>query len=139
MTDKAKEPIKVVDRRHFTSEGDPRPAPEAEGRPETPSPEPRREEARQAEAAAGMGPLSPFGEFVLSLASSCLMSLGQIPDAPGGRGEPDLDAAGSILDVLDMLKAKTAGNLDSQESALLEQTLFQLKMTYLQVRKGATS
>ena len=141
MTDKAKEPIKVVDRRHFTSEGDIKPAPSEERRPGEPQPAPPPE--HPASAAAGSpglsDSLSPFGEFVLSLASSCLFSLGQIPDTATGRPEPDLDAAGSILDVLEMLKEKTAGNLDAQESAILDQTLYQLKMTFVQARKGETS
>jgi hypothetical protein len=141
LTDKAKEPVKVVDRRHFTSEGERKTAPAEEQPPEgRPAVSSRQEPSAQVQGGSAFPEvLSPFSEFVISLASSCLLSLGQIPDSSTGRAEPDLDAAGSILDVLEMLKVKTAGNLDARESDLLDQTLFQLKMTYIQARKGESS
>lgn len=144
MEDKTREPIKVLDRRHFTPEGERRPAdPMQEGAtavsppgPELPQPRPTPtgEEAQRAEAP---GVPSVFSEFVLSLASSCFMSLGQIPSPVTGRGEVDMDGAGSMIDILQMLQVKTRGNLDAREKELLDRTLFQLKMLYVQAGKDA--
>ncbi len=146
LEDKAKEPIKVLDRRHFTSDGERRPAdpsqeqtsPVAPPAPEKPRP-PAAPSQDKAAPAEEPGTPSIFSEFVLSLASSCFMSLGQIPSPVTGQGEVDLEGAGSMIDILQMLQVKTRGNLDPQERELLERTLFQLKMLYVQARKGAES
>jgi hypothetical protein len=43
----------------------------------------------------------------------------------------NLDAARQIIDILAILKEKTAGNLDAAESALLENALYDLRMRYV--------
>lgn len=135
MEDQGKSRVKVLDRRHFTAEGQRREADAPEGpeakpatAPEPPAPPPSKEEPEQE---------GPFAEFLLNLCSSAFMSLGQVPNPLTGRPELDIQSAASIIDILEMLKTKTRGNLSLDESALLDQSLYQLKMLYVQALKKA--
>lgn len=76
-----------------------------------------------------------FGTFILSLASSVLIHLGEMPDPDTAAHAPDLPLAKQTLNVLGMLREKTRGNLTPEESQLLEQLLYDLRMKYL-ARKG---
>lgn len=141
MEDEPKEPIKVLDRRHFTSEGDRRvdvPSSQEEGAPKAAAEQATAAPAEKPADAGARGshePPSVFSEFVLSLASSCFMSLGQIPSPVTGRPEMDLESAGSMIDILEALQTKTEGNLDAQEKDLLDRTLYQLKLLYVKARQ----
>lgn len=135
--------FKVVDRRSFTSEGKrvpgqdekeeerhepassvpPRPqaAPPAE-------PEPVEEEASER-----------FAMLVSYLSTTAMFQLGLLP-GPGGEYIPaDLANASRTIDLLEVLQEKTRGNLTSQESKLLEDVLYELRMTYLEIQKRATN
>lgn len=84
-----------------------------------------------------------FGAFVLSLATSGLVHLGQIPspDAPEGSkpGPPDLPLARQTIDLLEMLQQKTRGNLEQDEEKLLESLLYDLRMGYVRAREQSSS
>lgn len=88
---------------------------------------------------AGDAPLAEmsFGTLVISLASSALVHLGVAPE-PGtaAPGPPDLPLARQTIDILEVLKRKTRGNLDADEEALLEQTLHDLHMRFLAARRS---
>ncbi|MEX2205839.1 MAG: DUF1844 domain-containing protein [Myxococcota bacterium] len=88
---------------------------------------------------AGDAPLAEmsFATLVLSLTSSALVHLGAAPE-PGTTtpGAPDLPLARHTIDILEILKAKTQGNLDADESALLEQVLHDLHMRFLAAKRG---
>jgi hypothetical protein len=126
-------PLRVVDRRHFTAEGERR---EAEVRPhavQAPPQEPHPQEPPGREAAES--PL--FRELVMQLATSCMLSLGQIPNPLTGRAEVDLGSAGMGIDILSTLQEKTRGNLAPAEVDLLNDLLSQLRLGYYQAsRKG---
>lgn len=95
----------------------------------------------QAEASADEGerelPRVDFATFVLSLGTSALYELGVTGDPQGGEKvtEPNLALARQTIDTLEMLQHKTRGNLDAQESELVEQVLYQLRMSFVEVRK----
>ncbi len=138
MEDREKPPVKILDKRHFDKDGARREADGPEGgaeeelRPSSASP-PDQPASRASEKDETMPDgASPFTNFVLSLSSSCFMSLGQIPNPMTGSAEMDLPSAGSIIDILEMLKSKTQGNLDAYEQNLLDRTLSQLKLIYVQ-------
>ncbi len=142
MEDKAKEPIKVLDRRHFTPEGTRR-NPDSEEEQAARPPESRRavppapEGEGPAEAPPAGEPVpSAFTDLVISLAQSCFLSLGLVPNPMTGRPEVNLPAAASMLDMLEMLKDKTRGNLSPQEEQFLDHTLLQLKVGYVQASKA---
>ncbi len=50
---------------------------------------------------------------------------------PEGR-TPDLEVARHSIDLLDVLKTKTKGNLTLEESRLLDNTLTELRFRYIQ-------
>lgn len=76
-------------------------------------------------------PQVTFSTFILSLASSALACLGEVPNPENGKTEINLIMAQHTIDVLSMLKEKTAANLDSNESRLLDGILYDLRMKYV--------
>lgn len=66
---------------------------------------------------AAVEPPVTFSTLVVSLASSALAHLGQ---AEGVQVQRDRALAVHTLEVLNLLAAKTKGNLDSEEARLLE-------------------
>jgi hypothetical protein len=43
-----------------------------------------------------------------------------------------------VIDILGMLKEKTRGNLESNEEALFENVLYDLRMRYVELAKSST-
>ena len=80
--------------------------------------------------AAGAEP-GLFEGLLVMLAGSGMESLGESPGPPGDEPRVDLRQARQIIDLLEMLQAKTRGNLTSREAGLLEQLLFDLRMRFL--------
>ncbi|MCR5813343.1 MAG: DUF1844 domain-containing protein [Desulfovibrio sp.] len=78
-------------------------------------------------------PKVTFSTFILSMASSALVQLGEVPDPAGGGTKPDKLMAKHSIDLLDMLKEKTRGNLDGAEQQMLDSMLFELKMKYVKI------
>lgn len=76
-------------------------------------------------------PGSPgFFDLVGMLAEPASIYLGDVP-MPDGSTQEDLEMARLHIDLLDVLRQKTAGNLSSRESAVLEDVVYQLKMRYV--------
>jgi hypothetical protein len=72
-----------------------------------------------------------FSGLLLSLASTALMHLGA--STPGGTASPvDLPRAQEMIDLLGVLEAKTKGNLTPDESALLTNILYTLRLRYVE-------
>lgn len=82
-------------------------------------------------ARTDLPPIS-FGSFVVSLASSAMVQLGEIDDPTTGDRTVNLPMARQTIDLLEILKEKTAGNLDEDESRLLESLLYDLRSKYVQ-------
>jgi hypothetical protein len=87
----------------------------------------------QNSGATGTTPLPEvsFSTFILSLASSALAQLGEVPLPESGRLEQNFVLAKHSIDVLEMLRRKTESNLDAQERRLLEGILYELRMKYV--------
>ena len=73
-----------------------------------------------------------FSTHILSLNAMALMHLGEVDGVP--ETERDLEAAQHIIDTLEMLKRKTSGNLNAQETKLLDSAVYDLKVKYLKAR-----
>jgi len=129
--EKSERSFRVEDRRRFTATGEPRDkAPEeGEGARETKPPEGR---AGASEECQGPLPELTFSTFVLSLSTQALVLLGEAPDPTGKGVQPDLEAARQLIDILGILQAKTKGNLDSTESHLLDNVLYDLRMRFVE-------
>ncbi|MEN6375448.1 MAG: DUF1844 domain-containing protein [Smithella sp.] len=72
-----------------------------------------------------------FTNFVLSLHTSALFHLGDIPDPVSGKTQRDFSAVKQTIDMLDMINEKTKGNLNEQENNLMQGVLYELKMRYI--------
>jgi len=75
-----------------------------------------------------------FNDFVLWLATMAAVQLGDLVEAEGERQEPNLDAAGHLIDMLALVQEKTRGNLAPDEDKLLSQLLYDLRMRFVYSR-----
>lgn len=76
-------------------------------------------------------PAPTFSTFVLSLASSALVQLGEVPDPATGETASDLVVAKHTIDILSMLQEKLQKGLEADETRLLEGLLYELRMKYV--------
>ena len=104
---------------------------------------PRGFEMRDAEPRAPEEelPAPTFATFVLSLSTSALLHMGVIedPESPAGQDEtpdPNLQMARHTIDILEVIKEKTRGNLEPQEEELLNGVLHDLHMRFVEAGKG---
>jgi len=72
-----------------------------------------------------------FSTFVLSLNASALIHLGEIPDPTSKERTVNLSAAKHTIEILEIIKDKTRGNLDGDEEKLLDDVLYNLRMKYV--------
>ena len=88
------------------------------------------------QAADSALPRVDFSSLCLSLGTSALYHLGVVGDPETGAKAPapNLPLAGQTIDILEMLKVKTQGNLEAEETKLLEGLLFELRMRFVEVR-----
>ena len=81
-----------------------------------------------------------FNAFVVSLATTAAVHFGDMSDPSSGETPPaNLEAAGHAIEMLALLQEKTKGNLTEEEQRFLEQVLYELRIRYAEVRKGAES
>lgn len=76
-----------------------------------------------------------FTEFLMGIASSAFIYLGLVEHPATGRRQVDLGAAKESIDMLDMLRDKTRGNLTPGEDKLYEELLADLKMQFVARRR----
>lgn len=113
------------------------PQPEAVSPDRPTSPEPGEPEAAPPPleipgTPPGLGAPS-FYDLISVLAEPIALYLGDV-ELPDGRRVEDLEMARLHIDLLDLLRQKTAGRLTAQESTALEETLYQLRLRYVQKR-----
>jgi hypothetical protein len=168
MSDKPKSEIKVTDKRIFTAEGEIReefredikpgdpfaakpaektvapPAAKAEAKPaerrqtENPEPPPGGERRNKSIADKAQNPGTPFADFVEPLIAQAYVSLGMLRDPYGQKPKVDAGAARQMIEILTMLKEKTAGNLTPDEDDFLSTHLGELKLAFVQRTKSIT-
>ena len=72
-----------------------------------------------------------FAQFLTGLAAQALLALGEAENPVTKKREVDLPAAKYIIDVIALLKEKTAGNLNEQEQAVTDQLLTDLRLKFV--------
>ena len=83
---------------------------------------------------AGEEPVYPevtFSAFIISLASSALVGLGEVPDPSSGKTGKDMQLARHNIDLLEMLRQKTKNGVNEDEASLLESLLCELRLKYV--------
>jgi hypothetical protein len=78
-----------------------------------------------------IAPPMTFQTLVLSLSTTAMLQMGLLAGPGQEQPEKDTEGAKQTIDILQILKDKTAGNLSEEEAQLLEASLFDLKMWYL--------
>lgn len=73
-----------------------------------------------------------FQGLVISLAAAAMQHLGKTLNPVTHKIEKNLPAAQATIDMLDMLEARTKGNLDDAEVKLLKNILAELKLNYVE-------
>jgi hypothetical protein len=142
MTEKEEDKGFVVkDRRRFSEDAE-----EAKAAPaQTEASEPEKGEQKTPESGTqetsdknrdkGPFPEVSMATFIISLSSSALVHLGEIPEPETNQSHVDLPIAKQIIDTLGMLQEKTKGNLDQDEERLLRSVLYDLRMRYVEKSK----
>ena len=133
MTENDEQRFTIVDKRHGRESDD---APAEEAAPATAVPPPTASEpASSAPRGTGSVPSLDFSTFIMSLSTSVLFHLGLMAEEEGQPPPaPNLPMARQTIDILEILEAKTRGNLDSEESHLLESLLYELRLRYVEVQ-----
>ena len=79
-----------------------------------------------------------FSQLVLMFHAAAMQQMGKIKNPLLNKIERDLAAAQGSIDLLDMLKEKTRGNLTADEERLLTSILKELKLNFVdEVNKPA--
>ena len=72
-----------------------------------------------------------FRQLVLQFHSAALIQLGQVKNPQTDKFEKNLSQAQYFIDMLDMLQAKTVGNLTKEDADLLSHTITNLKTSFV--------
>lgn len=80
-------------------------------------------------------PEPDFSMFISGIGMQALMHLGEIENPLTGKKQKDMAQAKYVIDILGILKDKTKNNLSVQESNLLDNLLYDLRMKYVNTSK----
>ena len=118
---------------------EPAPEPPASEPAPEPAPAPAAEEPSEAAprleipgTPEGLG-APTFLDLVSLLAEPIALYLGDV-ELPDGKSVENLEMARLHIDLLDVLRRKTAGNLEATESRLLDDLLYRCRLRYVQKR-----
>jgi len=141
--------FKVVDRRSFAEDGSRRaPAPEAGKTTEVRQPPPRSssppaesrgvvESAQTEEDYPDEGPAN-FATLVSYLSTTAMFQLGLLPGPGGERIPADFPNARRTIDLLEVLQQKTQGNLTEDEVRMLQEVLYELRLSFVETSQRQT-
>ena len=73
-----------------------------------------------------------FANMIFQQASLALMFLGKAPHPETGKTQCDLESARMIIDQIEMLRVKTQGNRNPQEDHLLQESLTNLRLAFVE-------
>ncbi len=130
--------FKVVDRRSFATDGTRRSdarKDEERTAAATPPPSPGSSTQPSAPPAEPAEPDEGFETLVSYLSTTAMFQLGALPGPSGERIPADMPNARRTIELLEVLQRKTRGNLTPDESRLLDDVLYELRMSYLEIEK----
>lgn len=103
--------------------------------------EARREKERLVQEASGPAELPPpsLEELVNLIAVQALAAMGLLPGPGGERIPPQVEVAKHFIDMLQLLEDKTRNNLTPEEKRLLDQVLYETRMSFVQAVGGGAA
>lgn len=144
----SKEGFKVSDKRRFTPEGENRGDEKSEASSageqvvqdaQRPAVEQEKNDSQRETGSAGQKQPPPppldFSSFILGMAQTALFQLGLIKVSDEQEPKKDLQAARQTIDFITLLEEKTRGNLTDAEKKILSETLFQLRIAFVESSK----
>ena len=102
-----------------------------DGQPLSSSPKTPAEEAPQAAAE----PHLDFFNYIASLGFQTMIFLGEMPNPITNKIEKNLKQAKFLIDTLVILRDKTKGNLSKEEDELLNGSIYELQLRYVELSK----
>lgn len=72
-----------------------------------------------------------FSTFILSLSTSAMVCLGELPDPISNEKNVNLSLAKQTITIIEILKEKTKGNLSTEEDRLIDGILYDLHIRYV--------
>ena len=73
-----------------------------------------------------------FAQLVIQQSNMAMLLMGKVPHPQTGETVRDIEASRLFIDQLEMLEAKTKGNLSKDEEHLLRQSLMSLRMAFVE-------
>ncbi len=73
-----------------------------------------------------------FAQLVMQQANMAMMLLGKVAHPETGEVIKDVEAARLFIDQLEMLEAKTRGNLSKEEAGFLKQSLMSVRLAFVE-------
>ena len=101
--------------------------------PHTPEPSQNQSHGDPEESSESQESQISFLNYLSSLAYQAMIFLGEIPNPMTNMPEANLEQAKFIIETLVMLREKTKGNLTKKESDILNTSLYQLQMKYVEL------
>jgi len=98
----------------------------------------KKPDQREYDASYQPFPIS-FSSLVVSLSTSVMVHLGELPDPITRNLNKNLELARQSIDLLGMLEEKTKGNLTEDEARLIKESLYSLRIHYVNVCKDQKS
>jgi len=95
----------------------------------------KAEKAAQSGGIDGLPEKLGFKELVSMLATQALMYMGAFPDQ-SGKAMVSLDVARLNIDLLSVVQEKTKGNLDEEESTMIDQAIVELQNQFVEVSQA---
>jgi len=77
-----------------------------------------------------------FARLIVHLGQMAALYFGDLPDPGGQPMEPDIPAAGQVIEIIAAVQAKTQGNLTPTEAKVLDDLLYELRMRYVEAQQG---
>jgi hypothetical protein len=138
MSDRETKGFRIVDRRGVEREEPQEPRKDAAPSPPTPTGGTgnregtagvRERKSPDARSASLGGPT--FLDLVMTLQMGAMVNLGMVQSPDGRRAPVNIPSAKDSIDMLEVLQAKTKGNLTEEETGMLTEGLYHLRMAYV--------
>jgi len=89
------------------------------------------------ESQQGIHPKIDIQTLIMGFASAAMIGIGEMPDPDTGTVNMDLDMAQQNIDIISLLHEKTRGNLTGQEASMIEEVLYQLRVSFVESKRKA--
>ncbi len=94
------------------------------------NPAPKEEQAPEEEQ-----PQLDFFNYIASLGFQAMIFLGEVPNPLTNQIDKNVKQAKFLIDTLTLLREKTSGNLSKEEAELLNGSIYELQLRYVEAVK----